>query len=55
MFSKNIAAFFQNMVKNGAVKINMDDEIIRDTMITRDGDIVSPRIKELLGAPRAGA
>jgi NAD(P) transhydrogenase subunit alpha len=50
MFSKNLISFFQNMVKNGAVVLDTDDEIIRDTMITKGGDIVSPRVKELMGA-----
>jgi NAD(P) transhydrogenase subunit alpha len=54
MFSKNLIAFFQNMVKNGAVDINADDEIIRDTMITKGGEVVSPRVKELMGtAPKS--
>jgi NAD(P) transhydrogenase subunit alpha len=54
MYAKNITTFFKNMVKDGAVHLNMEDEIIRDTMITKGGEIVSPRIKELLAA-RAGA
>jgi NAD(P) transhydrogenase subunit alpha len=54
MYSKNITAFFQNMVKDGAINLNMEDEIIRDTLITRGGEIVSPRIKELLGVSQAG-
>ena len=49
MFSKNLIAFFQNMVKNGVVELNTDDEIIRDTMITKGGEVVSPRVKELMG------
>lgn len=55
MYSKNITAFFQNMVKDGAIDLNMEDEIIRDTLITKGGEIVSPRIKELLGVSQAGA
>jgi hypothetical protein len=42
------------MVKEGAVHLNMEDEIIRDTMITKGGEIVSPRIKELLAAQAGG-
>jgi len=53
MFSKNLIAFFQNMVKNGVVELNTEDEIVRDTMITKGGEIVSPRVKELMGtAPK---
>ena len=50
MFSKNLLSFFQNMVKNGAIDLNLEDEIIRDTMITKGGEVVSPRIKELMAA-----
>jgi NAD(P) transhydrogenase subunit alpha len=49
MYSKNIATFFQNLVKNGVISLDTEDEIIRDTMITKGGEIVSPRVKELLG------
>jgi hypothetical protein len=27
----------------------MEDEIIADTLVTRDGDVTSPRVRELLG------
>jgi NAD(P) transhydrogenase subunit alpha len=50
MFAKNLLSFFQNMVKDGAVNLNLEDEIIRDTMITKAGEVVSPRIKELMAA-----
>lgn len=55
MYAKNITTFLKNMVKDGALNLNMEDEIIRDTMITRGGEIVSPRIKELLAGSPAGA
>ena len=53
MYSKNICNFLANLVKDGKVAFNMDDEIIRDTLVTRDGAVVNPRIQQLLGA--AGA
>ena len=49
MYSKNICNFLLNLVKEGKVVINLDDEIIRDTLITRDGQVVNPRIQQLLG------
>jgi NAD(P) transhydrogenase subunit alpha len=55
MYAKNITTFFKNMVKDGAVHLNMEDEIVKDTMITRGGQIVSPRIQELLAGSGAGA
>jgi NAD(P) transhydrogenase subunit alpha len=49
MYAKNISTFFLNMFKEGAINLDMEDEIIRDTMVTKDGDVVSPRVRELLG------
>jgi NAD(P) transhydrogenase subunit alpha len=49
MYAKNISTFLMNLVKDKQVQINLEDEIIRDTLITRDGQVVNPRIKELLG------
>jgi NAD(P) transhydrogenase subunit alpha len=53
MFSNNVVKFLQNMVKEGAFVTDGDDEIVRDTMATRDGEVVSPRIRELLGLETA--
>ncbi|MFC1556944.1 Re/Si-specific NAD(P)(+) transhydrogenase subunit alpha [candidate division KSB1 bacterium] len=49
MYSKNISTFLLYMTKEGTIEFNMEDEIVTDTMITKDGDIVNPRIRELLG------
>ena len=32
------------------MQINLEDEIIRDTLIARDGQVVNPRIQQLLGS-----
>jgi NAD(P) transhydrogenase subunit alpha len=48
MYSKNVSTFLLNLVDHGAVNLNLDDEIIRDTLITRDGDVVNDRVRELL-------
>jgi H+-translocating NAD(P) transhydrogenase subunit alpha len=48
MYAKNISTFLLNLVKDKQVQINMDDEIIRDTLIARDGQVVNPRIQQLL-------
>lgn len=50
MYAKNIATFLLNMVKNGQIAINLEDEIVRETLVARDGQIVHPRVKEALGA-----
>jgi H+-translocating NAD(P) transhydrogenase subunit alpha len=48
MYAKNIATFLLNLVKEKQVQINLEDEIIRDTLITRDGKVVNERIQKLL-------
>ena len=50
MYAKNISAFLLNLVKDKQVQINLEDEIIRETLIARDGRVVDPRIQQLLGA-----
>lgn len=48
MYAKNIATFLLNLVKEKQIQINLEDEIIRDTLISRDGQVVNERIKQLL-------
>jgi NAD(P) transhydrogenase subunit alpha len=55
MYSKNITTFFLNIVKDGAINLDLEDEITRDTMVTRQGNVVSPRVRELLGLSRTEA
>ena len=54
MYSKNIVTFLQHLLgKEGAkqptLPINPDDEITRETLLTRDGAVVHARVKDLLG------
>ena len=51
MYSANVTAFLLNLVKKGVVELNLEDPIIRDTLVARGGQVVSPRIRELLGLP----
>lgn len=50
MYSKNMQTFLQHLVKDGKVQLDLEDEITRDTLVTRDGQITQPRVKELLAA-----
>ena len=56
MYAKNIATFLLHLVKDGAVQFNLDDEITRETLVTHNGEVVHPRIRELMDlAPAASA
>ena len=53
MYSKNITTFLTHLLgKTGAqqptVPIDTTDEITRETLLTRDGDVVHARVRELL-------
>ena len=49
MFSKNLVNFLLNMIEDGAAAVDKDDEIVRETLVTRGGEVVNARIRELLG------
>lgn len=51
MYSKNIATFLLNMCEEGQLKINLDDEIVAQTLLARDGQVVHPRLRQLLDLP----
>jgi NAD(P) transhydrogenase subunit alpha len=53
MYSKNIITFLLHLLgkegaKQAAVPIDPADEITRETLLTRGGDVVHPRVKELM-------
>ena len=51
MFARNVSAFLLHLVKDGKVQMNLQDEIIRETLVTRDGEVVSARVREFFGLP----
>jgi NAD(P) transhydrogenase subunit alpha len=56
MYSKNMATFLAQLVnKEGQLTLNMDDEVIRETMVTRDGQVSNPRVQQALGLAPAAA
>lgn len=49
MYAKNIVTFLRNLMSDGKLALNMDDEVVSETLITRGGRVVHPRICEALG------
>ena len=47
LFSKNILNFVTLMIEKGtgALKINWDDDLVKGTLVTKDGEIVLPALK----------
>jgi NAD(P) transhydrogenase subunit alpha len=48
MYAKNVAAFLLLLVKDGKLNIDDEDEIIKGTLVTRDGEIVNKRVRDAL-------
>src|SRR6266403_1586726 len=44
MYARNLTAFLLHLVKDGKLRLDVDDEIIRDTLVTRDGEVVNERV-----------
>jgi len=52
MYAKNLAAFLLHLAKDGRVRTDSADEIIRETMVTHGGEIVNARVRNFFGPER---
>jgi NAD(P) transhydrogenase subunit alpha len=51
MYARNLTAFLSHLVRDGKLQINLDDEIIRETLLTQNGEIVNQRVREFFSLP----
>ena len=51
MYARNLTAFLLHLVKEGKLQLNLDDEILQETLVTREGEVVNPRVREFHGLP----
>ena len=51
MYARNVMTLLTYLAKDGKLQYNMQDEITRETMLTRDGEIVSARVREFFKMP----
>ncbi len=52
VYAKNLVSFLALLVgKDGALKIDTTDEIIRETLVCRDGEVVHAKVRAALGLP----
>jgi len=49
MFAKNIVAFLTTMLIDPTAP-NLNDEIVRGTLVTRDGEVVHEEVRQMVGA-----
>lgn len=49
MYARNIATFLLHLVKDSGLNVDLEDEITRGTLVARGGEVVHPRVREVLG------
>ena len=51
MYAKNLTTFLLLLVKKGQLDLNLQDDIIRETLVTRGGEVVQARVREFFQMP----
>jgi NAD(P) transhydrogenase subunit alpha len=51
MYARNVTAFLLHLVKDQKLTLNLEDEIVRETLVTSGGNVVNPRVREVFGLP----
>jgi proton-translocating NAD(P)+ transhydrogenase subunit alpha len=51
MYAKNVTAFLALLMKDKQLQINRGDEIIRETLLTQNGEIVNERVRQFFSLP----
>jgi H+-translocating NAD(P) transhydrogenase subunit alpha len=51
LYGRTAAAFLLHLSGGGALRIDLADEITRETLVARDGGVVQPRVRAALGLP----
>ena len=56
MYAKNVATFLEHLIdKEGKLVVNPADEITSGVLLCQGGEVVHPRLRELLGMPALSA
>jgi NAD(P) transhydrogenase subunit alpha len=51
MFAKNAETFLKSLLNDGKLNIDLADEVTAGTLLCRDGEVVHPRVRDLLNLP----
>jgi NAD(P) transhydrogenase subunit alpha len=49
MYSKNVSAFVTQLLKDGQLQLNLEDEIVKGTLVAHGGQLVHPAVLKALG------
>jgi NAD(P) transhydrogenase subunit alpha len=48
LYARNLANFLLHVVKDGALKLDRDDDIVKGTLVAHEGEVVHPQVVEAL-------
>jgi len=51
MYARNVTAFLRHLTDDGALRLDLDDEIIRESLLTHQGEVTNARVRTLLDLP----
>jgi NAD(P) transhydrogenase subunit alpha len=51
MYAKNVTTLLLHLIKDGALQLDLEDEITKGTLVSHDGEVVHHRVSELLTPP----
>jgi H+-translocating NAD(P) transhydrogenase subunit alpha len=51
MYARNLTAFLTHLFRDGKIQSDVSDEIIRETLLTREGEVVNSRVREFFSLP----
>jgi len=49
MYARNVTAFLLHLIKDQKLQLNLDDEIVHDTLVTQGGEVVNSRVRDFFG------
>ncbi len=55
LYARNITNFLLHLVKDGKLQLDLQDEIVRETLVTQGGEVVNARLREIYGLPALAA
>jgi NAD(P) transhydrogenase subunit alpha len=51
MYARNVTAFLLHLLKDGKLAVNLEDEIVRETLVTQGGKVVNRRVLDFFSPP----
>lgn len=53
LYSRNLVSFISTMLKEDRLKLDAEDELVKGTMVLREGKVVNDQVRAALGEETA--